>query len=51
MKIQNEKIFINRHINDYFSNVLHNCFKSLNVISDVLIVDESDDSKLDQQIV
>ncbi len=51
IKIQNEEIIINRHVDDHFSNVLHYRFESLNVIRDVLIVDENDDSKLDQQIV
>jgi hypothetical protein len=51
MKVQNEKIIIDRYVDDHFSNVLHRHFKSSNVIRDVLIVDESDDSKLDQQIV
>ncbi len=50
MKIQNEKIIINRHVDDHSSNVLHRHFKSSNVICDVLIVDENDDSKFDQQI-
>ncbi len=51
MKIQNEKIIIDWHVNNYFSNVLHYHFESSNVIRDVLIVDENDDSKLDSQIV
>ncbi len=48
MKVQNEKIIINRHINNHLSNVLHCRFKSSNVVRDVLIVDENDDSELDQ---
>ncbi len=51
MKIQNEKIIIDRHVDDHFFNVLHCHLESSNVIRDVLIVDENDDSKLDQQIV
>jgi hypothetical protein len=51
MKIQNEKIIIDQHVDDHFSNVLHCHFESLSVIRDVLIVDENDDSKFDQQIV
>jgi hypothetical protein len=51
MKVQNEKIIIDRHVDNHFSNVLHCHFESLNVIRDVLIVDESDDSEFDQQIV
>jgi hypothetical protein len=51
MKVQNEKIIINRHVDNHFSNVLHCHFESSNVIRDVLIVDENDDSKLNQQIV
>ncbi len=51
MKVQNEKIVIDRHVDDHFSNVLHCRFKSSNVIRDVLIVDENDASELDQQIV
>jgi hypothetical protein len=51
MKIQNEKIIIDRHVDNYFLNVLHHHFKSLNVIRDVLIIDKNDDLKLDQQIV
>jgi hypothetical protein len=51
MKIQNEKIIIDRHVDDHFSNVLHCHFELSSVIRDVLIVDESDDLKFDQQIV
>ncbi len=51
MKVQNKKIIINRHVNNHFSNVLHRRFESLNVIRDVLIIDENDDSKFDQQII
>ncbi len=51
MKIQNEKIIADRHIDDHLSNVLHCRFESLSVILDVLIVDQNNDSKLDQQIV
>ncbi len=51
MKIQNEKIIIDRHVDDHFLNILHRHLKSLNVIRDVLIVDENDDSKFNQQIV
>ncbi len=51
MKIQNEKIIVDEHVNDHFSNALHCRFESSSVIRNVLIVDESDDSKLDQQIV
>jgi hypothetical protein len=51
MKVQNEKIIIDRHVDNHFSNVLHYHFKSSNVIRDVLIVDENDDLELDQQIV
>jgi hypothetical protein len=47
MKVQNEKIIIDRHVNDHFSNVLHCRFESLSIIRDVLIIDENDDSKLD----
>ncbi len=48
MKVQNEKIIIDRHVDDHFSNVLHYRFESLSVIRDVLIVDQNDDSKIDQ---
>ncbi len=48
MKIQNEKIIVDRYVNDHFSNALHCRFKLSSVIRSVLIVDESDDSKLDQ---
>jgi hypothetical protein len=51
MKIQNEKIVIDRHVDDHFSNVLHCRFESLSIIRRVLIVDENDDLKFDQQIV
>jgi hypothetical protein len=51
MKVQNEKIIIDRHVDNHSSNVLHCHFKSSNVILDVLTVDENDDSELDQQIV
>jgi hypothetical protein len=51
MKIQNEKIVIDRHVNNHSSNVLHRRFKLSNVIRDVLIVDENDVSELDQQII
>ncbi len=51
IKVQNNKIVIDRHVNNHFSNVLHRRFESSNVIRDVLIVDENDDSKFDQQIV
>jgi hypothetical protein len=51
MKIQNEKIIVDRHVDDHFSNVLHCRFESSSVVRNVLIVDENDDSKLDQQIV
>jgi hypothetical protein len=51
MKIQNEKIIIDRHVDNHFSNVLHYHFKSLNVIRDVLIIDKNDDSEFNQQIV
>ncbi len=51
MKIQNEKIIVDQHDADHFSNILHCRFKSSNVIRNVLIVDENDDSKLDQQII
>ncbi len=51
MKVQDEKIIIDRHVDDHFSNVLHCRFESSNVIRDVLIVDENDDLKLNQQIV
>ncbi len=51
MKVQNEKIVIDRHVNNHFLNVLHRRFESSSVIRDILIVDESDVSKLDQQIV
>jgi hypothetical protein len=51
MKVQNEKIIIDQHVDDHFSNVLHCRFESSNVIRDVLIIDENDTSKLDQQIV
>jgi hypothetical protein len=51
MKVQNEKIIINRHVDNHFSNVLHCYLKSSSVIRDVLIVNENDDLKFDQQIV
>jgi hypothetical protein len=51
MKIQNKKSIIDRHVNNHSSNVLHYHFESTNVIRDVLIVDENDDLKLDQQII
>ncbi len=41
MKVQNEKIIIDRHVDDHFSNVLHHHFKSSSVICDVLIVNEN----------
>ncbi len=47
MKIQNEKIIVNRHVNDHFSNVLHCRFESLSVIRNIVIVDENDDLKFD----
>ncbi len=47
MKIQNKNFIIDRHIDDHSSNVLHCYLESLNVIRDVLIIDESDDSKFD----
>jgi hypothetical protein len=47
MKVQNEKIIINRQIDNHSSNFLHCHFESLNVIRDVLIVDENDDSEFD----
>ncbi len=51
MKVQNEKIIIDQHVDNHFSNVLHCHFESLNVIRDVLTVNESDDSEFNQQIV
>ncbi len=51
MKVQNEKIIIDRHVDNHLSNVLHCHLESSSLICDVLIVDESDDSKLDQQII
>ncbi len=48
MKIQNEKIIINQHVDNHFSNVLHCRFESFNVIRDVLIVNQNDDLKLNQ---
>ncbi len=48
MKIQNEKIIDDRHVDDHFSNVLHYRFESSSVIRSVFIVDENDDSKFDQ---
>ncbi len=51
MKIQNEKIIVDRHVDDHFSNVLYCRFESSNVIRAVLIIDQNDDLKLDQQIV
>jgi hypothetical protein len=48
MKIQNEKIIVDRHVDDHFSNVMHCHFESSSIIRNVLIVDENDDSKLDQ---
>ncbi len=51
MKIQNEKIIVDQHVDDHLSNILHCRFESSSVIRDVLIVDQSDDSKLDQQII
>jgi hypothetical protein len=51
MKVQNKKIIIDRHIDNHFSNVLHYHFESSSVVRDVLTVDESDNSELDQQIV
>ncbi len=47
MKIQNQKIIIDRDIDNHSSNVLHCHFESSNVIRDVLTVDENDNSKLD----
>jgi hypothetical protein len=47
MKVQNKKIIIDWHFDNHSSNVLHCHFESLNVIRDVLIVDENDDSELD----
>ncbi len=47
MKVQNEKIIVDRHVDDHFSNVLHYRFKSLSVVRDVLIIDQNDDLKLD----
>ncbi len=51
MKVQNEKIIIDRHVDNHLSNVLHCHLESSIVVRDVLIVDENDDSELDQQIV
>jgi hypothetical protein len=51
MKVQNKKIIIDRHFDNHFSNVLHCHFKLSSVIRDVLIIDENDDSKFDQQII
>ncbi len=51
MKIQNEKIIVDQHVDDHFSNVLHCRFELSSVIRSVLIDDENDDSKLNQQIV
>ncbi len=51
IKIQNEKIIVNQHVDDHFSNVLYYRFESLSVIRNVLIVNKNDDLKLDQQIV
>ncbi len=51
MRIQNKKIIVNRHVDDHSSNVLYCDFESSSVIRDVLIVDQNDDSKLNQQIV
>jgi hypothetical protein len=51
MKVQHEKIIIDRHVDDQFSNVLHCHLESSSVVRDVLTVDENDDSELDQQIV
>ncbi len=48
MKVQNEKIIIDWHVDNHFSNVLHCHFESSSVIRDVLIVDENDDSEFDQ---
>jgi hypothetical protein len=51
MKVQNEKIIVDRHVDDHLANVLHCRFESSNVVREVLIVDENDDSELNQQIV
>ncbi len=51
MKIQNEKIIVDQRVDNHFSNVLHCRFELLSVVRNVLIVDENDDSKLDQQII
>jgi hypothetical protein len=47
IKIQKKQIVINRHVNNHSLNVLHHCFKSLNVIHNVLIIDENDVLKFD----
>ncbi len=47
MKIQNEKIIVDQHVDDHFSNVLHCRFESSNVIRNDLIVNENDDLKFD----
>jgi hypothetical protein len=51
MKVQNKKIIVDQHVDNHFSNVLHCRFESSSVIRDVLIVDQNDDLKLDQQII
>ncbi len=51
IKVQNKKIIIDQHVDNHFSNVLHCRFESSSVTHDVLIVDENDVSKFDQQIV
>ncbi len=51
IKIQNERIIVDQYVDDHFSIVLHHRSESSNVVRNVLIVDENDDSKLDKQIV
>ncbi len=51
MKVQNEKIIVDRHVDDHFSNILYCDLKSSSIIRDVLIIDQNDNSKLNQQIV
>jgi hypothetical protein len=47
MKVLNEKIIVDQHIDDHSSNVLHCCFESSSVVLNVLIVDENDNSEFD----
>ncbi len=51
MKVQNEKIIIDQHVDDHSSNVLHCYFEWLNVIRDVFVASSDTEAELRQNHV